>query len=96
LGNEVVGPRFDLGWLAISALWSRVLGSQPARVSSLRSDRLDGRSDRELTHRFMGSTVGRHAQLLLFDQQELRRDVGLYSDLYVFDLRSGQNAGPHA
>ena len=57
---------------------------------SLRAVSLDGESDRELATRFMGSTIGRSAALLLFDQQEIRRDVGQYSDLYLFDRRSGR------
>jgi len=90
LGNEVVGPRFITAGCDQCPDGVVYSARNPHGFPSLRVIGLDGRSDRELTHRFMGSTLGRHGALLLFDQQELRRDVGLYSDLYVFDLRSGQ------
>ena len=42
-----------------------------------------------VTTRFLGSTLGVGRERLYFDQQERRRNAGLYSDLYSFDPASG-------
>jgi hypothetical protein len=43
-----------------------------------------------VTTRFLGSTMGIGRHRLYFDQQEYRRNVGLYSDLYSLDLTTGR------
>lgn len=43
---------------------------------------------RRLALRYLGSTVGIGNQMIVFDQQELQRNVGLYSDLYVLDRKT--------
>jgi hypothetical protein len=43
-----------------------------------------------VTTRFLGSTTGIGRQRLYFDQQEYRRNAGLYSDLYSLDLATGR------
>jgi len=90
LGSEVVGPRF-VG-PACEACPEEIAYSSrtPHAFPSLRAISIDGASDRELAKRYLGSTVGRSSAVLLFDQQELRRDVGQYSDIYLFDRRSGR------
>jgi hypothetical protein len=44
---------------------------------------------RRLALRYLGSTAGIGNQLIVFDQQQLQRNVGLYSDLYVLDRTTG-------
>lgn len=43
-----------------------------------------------LTTRYLGSTSAVDARTIVFDQQEIRRGVGLYSDLYAMDRRTGR------
>lgn len=44
---------------------------------------------RTLTTRYLGSTIGASPDIVVFDQRELARNVGVYSDLYAFDRRNG-------
>ena len=46
--------------------------------------------------RYLGSTSAVTADAVIFDQQELRRNVGLYSDLYLLDRRFGRRPRSHA
>jgi hypothetical protein len=57
---------------------------------SLRAVSETGANDRQLTTRYLGSTAGISEAFIVFDQQEVRRDVGLYSDLYALDRRTGK------
>lgn len=61
----------------------------PNDFPSLRSVGIDGTGDRRLTTRYLGSTSGISPARVLFDQQEIRRNVGLYSDLYSLDRVTG-------
>jgi surface antigen Omp85-like protein/WD40 repeat protein len=45
---------------------------------------------RRVTTRFLGSTVGVGRNQIYFDQVELRRNAGLYSDLYAFSRADGR------
>ncbi|MFN7984017.1 MAG: hypothetical protein U0Q11_19385 [Vicinamibacterales bacterium] len=56
---------------------------------SLREVGEDGRGDRELTTRYLGSTAGITPTMVVFDQLDLHRVVGLYADLFALDRRSG-------
>lgn len=56
---------------------------------SLRAVSETGANDHQLATRFLGSTVGVGDGFIVFDQQEVRRNVGVYSDLYVLDRRTG-------
>jgi len=49
----------------------------------------DAGSARRLALRYLGSTVGIGSQMIVFDQQQVQRNVGLYSDLYVLDRSTG-------
>jgi hypothetical protein len=50
---------------------------------------LDGSAPpRELTSRYLGRTTGVSTSTLYFDQQERRRNAGLYSDIYAFDRQT--------
>ncbi len=87
-GYTVLGPRFS----------SPCAGCGPDIVYSIRTPHdfpslnavtLDGRGPRTLTTRFLGATSGQMPGIVIFDQQELSRNVGLYSDLYELDRGSG-------
>ncbi|HEX3646690.1 MAG TPA: BamA/TamA family outer membrane protein, partial [Vicinamibacterales bacterium] len=45
---------------------------------------------RRVTTRFLGSTIGLGRDRIYFDQVELRRNAGLYSDLYAFSRGDGR------
>jgi len=55
--------------------------------------RLDGSRAAEperVALRYLGSTLGATPAKIYFDQQEVRRNAGLYSDLYVLDRKTGR------
>jgi len=89
-GFIVAGPRFAA---------PRCPGCQPTIVYSVRTPdefpslnetSLDGSSVRRLATRYFGSTEAVGANTIYFDQQEFRRNVGLYSDLFALDRRNGR------
>ena len=83
-GFIAAGPRF--------ASASEIVYSvrTPHAFPALESVRTDGSGRRRLAKRYLGSTIGITAATIYFDQQELRRNVGVYSDLYALDRRSGR------
>jgi hypothetical protein len=88
-GHIVVGPRFAAS--ACPACATQVVYSvqTPDAFPSLRAVDLAGGDSRWLAQRYLGSTAAVTERAVVFDQQELRRDVGLYSDLYVLDRATG-------
>ena len=42
-----------------------------------------------MTSRYLGSTTASTRDVVYFDQLELRRNTGLYSDLYALDRATG-------
>jgi len=42
-----------------------------------------------LARRYLGSTTGVTPDVFYFDQEEIRRGIGVYGDLYAYDRRSG-------
>jgi hypothetical protein len=52
--------------------------------------RLGAGEPRPVTTRFLGSTIGLGRDRIYFDQVELRRNTGLYSDLYAFSRGDGR------
>jgi hypothetical protein len=50
----------------------------------------DGSTPSRLTTRYFGATAAVRREFIVFDQLERRRNAGLYSDLYMFDRRSGR------
>ncbi len=88
-GYVTAAPRFA-GRSCDACPASAVYSTQgPHDFPSLRSITLDGSDDRVLTTRYLGSTIGISSSAFVFDQQELRREAGLYSDLYRYDRRTG-------
>ena len=87
-GFEVAGPRFlqSCPGCPLEVVYSL---RNPHAFPTLNAVALDGSPPREITSRYLGSTSGISRSRVVFDQQELRRTVGLYSDLYSVDLESG-------
>src|SRR5262249_50543875 len=84
-GFTVAGPRF------LPPPWEKCPVEiaysvrTPYRFPSLNVVQLDGSRSRRLATRYGGSTSGVSSTVIVFDQQELRRNVGLFSDLFVLD-----------
>ena len=83
-GFAVTAPRFDL--YGGGVLYSEV---NPNGFPSLNRVGLDGLNTQQVSERYLGSTVTAGADEVIFDQMELRRDVGLYADLYAWSRRRG-------
>jgi WD40 repeat protein len=84
-GFVVSGPRF------LSPTEIAYAVRTPHAFPALNAVALDGSSaPRRLATRYLGSTAAVTSDTIYFDQQELRRNVGLYSDLYALDRRSGR------
>ncbi len=88
-GQFVSGPRFAPAACDECAAEIIYAARNPDTFPEMRRIGADGGGDRRLTLRFLGETVGVQAPYLVFDQQEFRRNVGLYSDLYRLDRRTG-------
>jgi hypothetical protein len=88
-GFTVLGPRFAPA--ACSGCRQEIVYSvqSPHGFPALKAVALDGTSARLLTERYLGATSAVTEAAVFFDQQELRRNVGLYSDLYRLDRASG-------
>ncbi|MBI3491057.1 MAG: PD40 domain-containing protein [Acidobacteria bacterium] len=86
----ILGPRFD----------RFVCGSCPPEIvysvrdvhslPTLHRIRLDGTEPHRLTTRILGSTTAVGRDAIYFDQVDLRRNTGLYGDLYEWSRRTGR------
>jgi Tol biopolymer transport system component len=83
-GFFVAGPRFVEPRAVVYAVRT------PHGFPALNTVTLDGAAPRRLATRYLGSTTAVTAGAIYFDQQELRRNTGVYSDLYRLDRRSGR------
>ncbi|HEY2908196.1 MAG TPA: hypothetical protein VGJ29_19990 [Vicinamibacterales bacterium] len=88
-GFTVSGPRFAEPRCATCAPTIVYAVRTPDDFPTLNEVALDGSSPRQLTRRYLGSTSAVSARRIYFDQQELQRNVGVYSDIYAFDRESG-------
>jgi Tol biopolymer transport system component len=88
-GHMVLGPRFLPPACETCAVEIAYSARNPDGFPALRAVAVDGSGSRQLTTRYLGSTMGVASSIVVFDQQELRRNVALQSDLYVFDQRTG-------
>ena len=61
----------------------------PQEFPALYQLSLNDRTPQRLAERYLGSTAGIGAGRIYFDQQEVRRNAGLYSDLYALDRKTG-------
>lgn len=90
VGNLVSGPRFAPATCAGCAPDILYSARTPETFPELRAVHADGSNDRRLATRYLGSTAGFVGGSAVFDQQEVRRGLGLYSDLYRLDRRTGE------
>jgi WD40-like Beta Propeller Repeat len=86
-GHIVIGPRFAPSCRACEA---DIVYSvrNPDGFPALWAATIDGTRITKLADRYLGSTVGVGPDFVVFDQQEVRRDAGLYSDLFLLDRRT--------
>jgi Tol biopolymer transport system component len=78
-GFVASGPRFDK-FAANSLVY---VARTPHGFPALNRVRLDGTPPDRIVRRYFGETTALAADTIYFDQQEYRRNVGLYSDLYA-------------
>jgi len=86
-GFTVVGPRFDRGSPPNILYSVRNADEFP----SLYRVGLDSSQPERLSRRYLGSTTAIGRDAMYFDQQERRRNVGMYSDIYVRSRTSGRS-----
>ena len=89
-GFAVSGPRFDrfsCAGCAADIVYSAV---NPRGFPALYRVGLDGGEPRQVATRYLGSTTGIGRDRIYFDQIELGRNTGLYSDLYAFSRADGR------
>jgi hypothetical protein len=86
----VVGPRFDR--FACADCPPELVYSvlTPHSLPELNRIQLDGTGPRRLTTRILGSTTAIGRDAIYFDQQDLRRNTGVYSDLYEWSRATGR------
>ncbi len=86
----VVGPRFDR--FACAGCPPELVYSvlTPHSLPELNRIRLDGTGPRRLTTRILGSTTAIGRDAIYFDQEDLRRNTGVYSDLYEWSRATGR------
>jgi len=85
-GFVASGPRFDR-FDRNSLVYT---AQTPHGFPALNRVRLDGTPPDQITRRYFGETTALGADTIYFDQQEYRRNVGLYSDLYAMS-RAGRH-----
>lgn len=91
-GFTVVGPRFVRP--ACDTCAADILYSvrTPHGFPGLYRLPRDGATPVRVTSRYLGSTVAATRDLVYFDQLEVRRNAGLYSDLYALERSTGEVA----
>ena len=87
---SVVGPRFDR--FACAGCPPELVYSvlTPHSLPELNRIRLDGTGSRRLTTRILGSTTAIGRDAIYFDQEDLRRNTGVYSDLSEWSRATGR------
>jgi hypothetical protein len=86
----VRGPRFDPFVCHRCAASVVYAVRSPHGFPALSRVGLDGSAPRRMATRYLGSTSAVGRQEIFFDQQELRRNTGLYSDLYAWSRANGR------
>jgi Tol biopolymer transport system component len=82
-GFVAAGPRFASASEIVYSIRT------PHEFPALEQTTVDGTATHRLATRYLGSTTGITAETIYFDQQEIRRNTGVYSDLYALNRRSG-------
>ena len=85
-GFTALGPRFDPA-SPREVIYSR---RDADGFPSLYRVNLDTTREVQLATRYLGSTTAPGRDAIYFDQQELRRNVGLYGDLYALERSTGR------
>ena len=85
-GFAASGPRFD-PFVPNSIVYS---ARTPHGFPALNRVQADGSRPERITTRYLGDTATLSADTIYFDQQEIRRNVGLYSDLYAWSRSDGR------
>jgi WD40-like Beta Propeller Repeat len=87
-GFVVDGPRFAPAACRGCAPDVLYAVRTPHGFPALNRVALDGTPPRRVVTRYQGSTTAPGVDTIYFDQQEVRRNAGLYSDLYALDVRT--------
>jgi hypothetical protein len=89
-GFTVLGPRFVRS--TCGGCPSEVIYSvrTPHGFPSMNRLTLDGSRPTAITSRYLGSTTAIGRERIYFDQQEVRRNTGIYSDLYALERTTGR------
>jgi hypothetical protein len=88
-GFSISGPRFDRFTCAGCAPGIVYTAVNPRGFPALYRIAAAGAAPRRLATRYLGSTAAIGRDEIYFDQVEQRRNVGLYSDLYVLNRHDG-------
>ncbi len=89
-GFSVSGPRFDRFLCAGCPAAVFFSASDPNGFPALYRIGIDGSAPRRLATRYLGSTTAIGRDVVYFDQMEIRRNVGLYSDLFEWSRETGR------
>jgi len=89
-GFSIIGPRFDRYSCAGCPADIVYTAANPNGFPALYRVGLDGGAPRQLATRYLGSTTGIGRDEIYFDQLELRRNTGLYGDLYAYSRADGR------
>jgi Tol biopolymer transport system component len=89
-GFTVLGPRFMRPSCAPCAPDVIYSVRTPHGFPSITRITLDGSRPTAVTTRYLGSTTAIGRDRIYFDQQELRRNTGVYSDLYALERATGR------
>lgn len=89
-GFVVNGPRFDRFVCDGCPPEIVYAGSTPHEFPGLYRVRLDGSAPNRMARRYLGWTTAAGPRALYFDQLEVRRNAGLYGDLYTFSRETGR------
>jgi hypothetical protein len=89
-GFSTSGPRFDRFVCATCPPRLLYSAANADGFPSLNSVALDGSPPRQVATRYLGATAAIGRDRIYFDQTEVRRNVGLYSDLYALPRAGGR------
>ena len=85
-GFVAVGPRFDRASAREIVYSTR----NPDEFPAMYRVNIDTHRRERLATRYLGSVAAPGTSVIYFDQQEVRRNVGIYSDLYGLDRATGR------
>ena len=89
-GFVVAGPRIDPTRCAGCPATMFYVKRTPDAFPSLVRMNVDGSAPATIATRYLGSTTAPGRDEIFFDQMEVRRNVGLYGDLYAWSRTTGR------